>query len=77
MRIDDAGKVAFIESILSAEEIHYLIADVDAESSFSAGFPARVLVHTDEFDRALELLISAGFEHEIYPMKKPADPNDN
>ena len=76
MRIDDPGKQSFVESVLIAEQIHYLVAGVEVEGGLPTGIPARLLVQEDDCDRAIELLNSAGLKHEIYPMRKPDNLND-
>lgn len=75
MRIDDAGKISFVESILIADEIKYAIADTLGGAEFAV--QARILVHKDDFDRSVELLIDAGLKHDLYPLKKSEAPGDN
>lgn len=74
LRTDEMGKVAVIESLLMAEKIIYLIADRNVEAFGGSGLQARVLIELDDFERAAEILIEAGFKSEIYPMKKSFSP---
>lgn len=69
LRTDEMGKVAVIESLLTAENITHLIADRNVKAYGGAGLQVRVLIESDDFERAVEILTEAGFKSKIYPQK--------
>jgi|GEM_PF-4375923 len=69
LRTDEIGKVAVIESLLLAENITHLIADRNVQAYGGTGLQVRVLIESDDFDKAVEILTEAGFKSEIYPLK--------
>jgi len=74
MRTEDAGSISLIESVLAAEKIKYLIADHNVAVGAVGVSSVRIMIFESDFERAKELLISAGFKKEIYPLKKVRAP---
>ena len=74
LRTGDMGKVAIIESLLSSENILHHFADRTFKPYGSPGFEARLLIAEEDFERALEMLIEAGFKTDIFPMRKTTVP---
>jgi len=74
MRTEDVGSISFIESVLVAEKINYFIADYNFALGWVGVLPVRIMISESDFERAKELLISAGFKKEIYPLKKIQPP---
>ncbi len=70
MRIEEVSTIAFIESLLMAEKIEYLIADRNYEGGMGYSTAVRILVNKHDYEHAEELLVDAGFKHQIFPMKK-------
>lgn len=69
MQIDEAAELSFIESVLVAENIDYVIAGNDVEGGLALGAPVRLLVTQSAFNRAVELLANTGFKQEICAQK--------
>ena len=69
VRTNDAVLISAIEALLTGAGIPHLLADQNIsvlEGSIGA-FQRRILVGEDEIDAARELLIEAGFGHELRP----------
>ncbi len=69
VRTNDAVLISAIEALLKGAGIPHLLADQNIsvlEGSIGA-FQRRILVGDDEIDAARELLVEAGFGHELRP----------
>jgi hypothetical protein len=69
VRTNDAVLISAIEALLNGAGIPHLLADQNMsvlEGSIGA-FQRRILVGEDEIDAARELLVEAGFGHELRP----------
>jgi hypothetical protein len=69
VRTNDAVLISAIEALLKSAGIPHLLADQNIsvlEGSIGA-FQRRILVGDDEIDAARELLVEAGFGHELRP----------
>jgi hypothetical protein len=55
------GDIAFIKSILDGEDIHYFFSGESTIMMIAAGAYARLLVQTDDVQRAKEILQDLGF----------------
>lgn len=67
LRGNDIVLISAIEALLMAADISYFVADQHisgVEGSIGA-FPRRILVDTDELDRARQLMIDAGWGAEL------------
>ncbi|PKR90614.1 hypothetical protein CXZ10_04430 [Pleomorphomonas diazotrophica] len=72
IRTNDLVLISFVEALLKDADIAYLVADqaMSALEGMVGAFPRRVLVDTDEADRARRLLTDAGLGHELRPKSK-------
>ena len=71
VRANNPALISFVESLLKELDIHYFVADQaisGAEGSIGM-FPKRVLVSEEHFAKARDLLIDAGLEDELRPLK--------
>jgi hypothetical protein len=69
VRTNDAVLISAIEALLKGAGIPHLLADQNIsvlEGSIGA-FQRRILVGEDEIDAARQLLVEAGFGHELRP----------
>lgn len=67
LRTFDLALISFVESLLSGEDINYLIADAhinNVEGSITA-FPRRILVQSDRIEDARSLLQAEGLGKEL------------
>ena len=67
LRSNDIVLISAIEALLMAADSLYFVADQHisgVEGSIGA-FPRRILVDTDEIDRARQLMIDAGWGAEL------------
>lgn len=70
IRTNDLALISYVEALLKGLDIRYFIADQaisSAEGSIGM-FPKRILVAPEHFEKARELLIDAGLEHELRPL---------
>jgi Putative prokaryotic signal transducing protein len=67
LRTNDLVLITVIESILKAERVAYFIADQNmAAAEGSLGFlPRRILVDSEERERARRLIVEAGLGKEL------------
>ncbi|MDI7774608.1 DUF2007 domain-containing protein [Asticcacaulis sp. EMRT-3] len=71
IRTNNPALISFVESLLKEVGTPYFVADQamsSAEGSIGM-FPKRVLVPEAQFDAARQLLIDAGLESELRPLK--------
>ena len=67
LRTNNPALISYVESLLKSLAIRYFVADQavsSAEGSIGM-FPRRILVASEHFDKARELLIDAGLENEL------------
>ena len=67
LRSNDAVLISFVSSLLNEEGIDFMVADTNMsvmEGSIGV-LPRRVLVDTDELERARRILTEAGIGHVI------------
>lgn len=71
IRTNNPALISFVESLLKELDIHYFIADqaMSAAEGSIGMFPKRVMVSDEHFAKARELLIDAGLENELRPLK--------
>ena len=71
IRTNNPALISYVEALLKQLDITYFIADQaisSAEGSIGM-FPKRILVAPEHFEKARELLIDAGLERELRPLK--------
>ncbi len=71
IRTNNPALISFVEALLKGLNINYFVADQaisSAEGSIGM-FPKRILVSPDHFEKARQLLIDAGLEAELRPLK--------
>lgn len=71
VRTNDAILITALEALLKAARISHLVVDQNMsvlEGSIGI-FPRRILVDDDEVAAARQLLVDAGYEHELRPDK--------
>ncbi len=66
MTFEDHASISFVESLLQAEKVYFLIAGMDHTPTTVP----RLLVHENDVDRARSLLLNAGFERRVYSEKR-------
>lgn len=71
IRANNPALISFVEALLKELDIHYFVADqaVSAAEGSIGMFPKRILVSAAHFDKARDLLIDAGLENELRPLK--------
>ena len=71
LRANNPALISFVEALLKELDIRYFVADqaVSAAEGSIGMFPKRVLVAPEHFDKARQLLIDAGLEDELRPIK--------
>ncbi len=71
IRTNNPALISFVEALLKGLNINYFVADQaisSAEGSIGM-FPKRILVSPEHFEKARDLLIDAGLEAELRPLK--------
>ena len=66
IRTRDVGAVTFAASVLGSDDIYYLVADANYAAGGVGVLPIRLMVSDSDFDRAKELLVSAGVESDKF-----------
>jgi hypothetical protein len=71
IRTNNPALISFVESLLKELDINYFVADqaISAAEGSIGMFPKRILVSAAHFDKARDLLIDAGLENELRPLK--------
>ena len=72
IRTNDLVTISFVEALLKDADIGYIVAD-QAMSSLEGmvgAFPRRILVDSDDVERARRLVADAGLAAELRPRKK-------
>ncbi len=69
IRTNNPALISYVEALLKGLDIRYFIADqaISAAEGSIGMFPRRILVAPEHFEKARELLIDAGLEHELRP----------
>lgn len=72
IRTNDLVTISFVEALLKDADIGYIVADqaMSALEGMVGAFPRRILVDSDDVDRARRLLTDAGLAAELCPKKK-------
>ena len=71
IRTNNPALISYVEALMKELDIHYFVADQaisSAEGSIGM-FPKRILVAPEHFDKARQLMIDAGLENELRPVK--------
>ena len=71
IRTNNPALISFVESLLKELDITYFIADqaMSAAEGSIGMFPKRILVAPEHFEKARDLMIDAGLEKELRPLK--------
>ena len=71
IRANNPALISFVEALLKELEVSYFVADqaISAAEGSIGMFPKRVLVVPEHFEKARQLLIDAGLEDELRPLK--------
>jgi hypothetical protein len=71
LRTNNPVLISFVESLLKELDIRYFVADqaVSAAEGSIGLFPRRILVAPEHFAKARDLLIDAGLEDDLRPLK--------
>lgn len=71
IRANNPALISFVEALLKELEVSYFVADqaISAAEGSIGMFPKRVLVIPEHFEKARQLLIDAGLEDELRPLK--------
>jgi hypothetical protein len=71
LRTNNPVLISFVESLLKELNVRYFVADqaISAAEGSIGLFPRRILVAPEHFAKARELLIDAGLEADLRPLK--------
>lgn len=69
IRTNDLVTISFVEALLKDADIGYIVADqaMSALEGMVGAFPRRILVDSDDVDRARRLMTDAGLAAELRP----------
>ena len=72
IRTNDLVTISFVEALLKDADIGYIVADqaMSALEGMVGAFPRRILVDSEEADRARRLVADAGLAAELRPKAK-------
>ncbi len=72
IRTNDLVTISFVEALLKDADIGYIVADqaMSALEGMVGAFPRRILIDSDDVDRARRLMADAGLAAELRPKKK-------